>query len=65
MCGEFEPYGLLPMQLPKDMHTVEKQFEDVARYMECYTDSDGNTYDFAFGMNWKGIIKDARVEKYK
>ena len=31
MCGNFEPYGLLPMQLPKDMHTVEKQYEDVAR----------------------------------
>ena len=65
MCGNAEPYGLLPMQLPKDMHTVEKQFEDVGRDMECYTDADGNTYDFAFGLNWSGVIKDKRVEKYK
>ena len=64
LCGEAEPYGLLPMQLPKDMHTVEMQLEDVARDMECYTDADGNTYDFAFGMNWKGIIHDERVKKY-
>jgi beta-glucosidase len=32
--------------------------------MECYTDTDGHTYDFAFGMNWNGIIHDARVKKY-
>jgi beta-glucosidase len=33
--------------------------------MRCYQDADGNTYDFAFGLNWQGVIKDARVEKYK
>ena len=64
LCGDAEPYGLLPMQLPKDMHTVETQLEDVAHDMECYTDADGHTYDFAFGMNWNGIIHDARVKKY-
>jgi beta-glucosidase len=64
LCGDAEPYGLLPMQLPKDMHTVETQLEDVAHDMECYTDTDGHTYDFAFGMNWNGIIHDARVKKY-
>ena len=65
ISGVAEPYGLLPMQLPKDMFTVEKQYEDVGRDMECYIDSDGNTYDFAFGMNWSGVIDDARVKKYK
>ena len=25
---------------------------------------DGNTYDFAFGMNWEGVIDDERVETY-
>lgn len=25
----------------------------------------GNTYDFAFGLNWDGVIQDSRVEKYK
>lgn len=64
LCGDAEPYGLLPMQLPKDMHTVETQLEDMAHDMECYTDADGHTYDFAFGMNWNGIIHDARVKKY-
>lgn len=64
LCGDAEPYGLLPMQLPKDMHTVETQLEDMAHDMECYTDADGHTYDFAFGMNWKGVIHDARVRKY-
>ena len=64
LCGDAEPYGLLPMQLPKDMHTVETQLEDGAHDMECYTYADGHTYDFAFGMNWNGIIHDARVKKY-
>lgn len=63
-AGKFEPSGLLPVQFAKDMLTVEKQFEDVPRDMECYVDSEGNTYDFAFGMNYSGVIKDARTEKY-
>jgi len=32
--------------------------------MQCYFDSDGHTYDFGFGMNWKGVINDARTAKY-
>ena len=27
-------------------------------------DSEGNVYDFAFGMNWRGVISDARTAKY-
>jgi len=65
ICGEAESSGLLPIQLPKDMAAVEKQYEDVPRDMECYVDSDGNTYDFAFGLNWSGVINDERIEKYK
>ena len=64
ISGENEPSALLPMQMPKDMRTVELQKEDVPRDMECYIDSDGNAYDFAFGLNWSGVIRDARVEKY-
>lgn len=30
-----------------------------------YVDSEGHAYDFAFGMNWKGVINDERVQKYK
>jgi beta-glucosidase len=25
----------------------------------------GNSYDFAFGLDWSGVINDARVMKYK
>lgn len=62
--GAYEPSGLLPLQMPKDMATVEKQFEDVPNDMDPYVDSLGNTYDFAFGLNWSGVIKDARTQKY-
>ena len=65
VSGRVEPYGLLPCQMPADMRTVEQQCEDVPHDMRCYVDADGNTYDFAFGMNWNGVISDARVNKYK
>lgn len=64
ISGTAEPSGLLPLQMPADMKTVETQKEDVPYDMICHTDSEGNTYDFGFGMNWNGVIKDARVEKY-
>ncbi|WP_340113048.1 glycoside hydrolase family 3 N-terminal domain-containing protein [Maribellus mangrovi] len=64
ISGEAEPSGLLPLQMPANMETVEAQFEDVPRDMECYVDSDGNSYDFAFGLNWSGVIKDERTAKY-
>ena len=63
MSGRFEPYGLLPCQLPADMRTVEEQCEDVPHDMRCYVDAAGNSYDFAFGLNWKGVISDSRVEQ--
>ncbi|OPJ57908.1 glycoside hydrolase family 3 protein [Clostridium oryzae] len=62
--GTSEPSGLLPFQMPKNMETVENQNEDAAHDMECYVDSDGNRYDFAYGMNYRGIIDDERVKKY-
>ena len=65
ISGKSEPSALLPMQLPADMKAVEEQQEDVPRDMRCYQDADGNTYDFAFGLNWHGVIKDERVKKYK
>ena len=65
VTGKAEPNGLLPMQFPRDMLTVEAQFEDVPRDMIPYVDSEGNAYDFAFGMNWDGVISDERVAKYK
>jgi len=65
LSGKTEPSGLLPFQMPANMKTVEEQYEDVPRDMVCYTDESGNVYDFAFGMNWSGVINDDRVEKYK
>ncbi len=65
LSGMQEPSGLLPFQMPANMQTVDEQYEDTPRDMECYTDADGNTYDFAFGMNWKGVIQDERVGKYR
>lgn len=65
VSGIIEPCGLLPMQMPADMNTVERQCEDLQRDMECYVDSEGHRWDFAFGMNWNGPIRDKRVLKYE
>ncbi|MBF0649895.1 glycoside hydrolase family 3 C-terminal domain-containing protein [Dysgonomonas sp. GY75] len=64
ISGKYEPSGLLPMQMPANMSTVEKQNEDVPFDMECHKDTEGNVYDFAYGLNWKGVINDARTAKY-
>lgn len=65
VSGRAEPSALLPVQMPRDMETVEKHCEDVPFDMDPYVDSQGNAYDFAFGMNWSGVIRDSRTEKYK
>jgi beta-glucosidase len=64
VSGIVEPSGLLPMQMPVNMSVVEKQFEDVPHDMTPYKDAQGNVYDFGFGLNWKGVIQDARTKKY-
>ena len=64
LTGVTEPSGLLPCQMPVDMKTVETQKEDIPFDMACHVDSEGNTYDFGFGLNWSGVIKDTRTEKY-
>jgi beta-glucosidase len=65
VSGDREPSALLPFQMPANMKTVELQFEDVPRDMEPYVDTEGHSYDFAFGLNWDGAINDDRVQKYK
>lgn len=65
ITGRFIPEGLLPIQIPKDMQTVETQKEDVAFDMECYEDSEGHCYDFGFGMNFEGVITDERTCRYR
>ncbi len=51
--------------MPANMDTVESQYEDIPHDMECYKDELKNVYDFAYGLNFEGIINDARVKKYK
>ena len=67
VSGNVEPNGLLPFQMPASMDAVEgtNQKEDVPRDVECYKDADGNVWDFAFGLNWSGVINDERVATYK
>ncbi|RFZ81461.1 glycoside hydrolase family 3 protein [Mucilaginibacter terrenus] len=64
ITGKAEPSALLPMQMPVDMATVEAQFEDVPHDMKVFKDGEGHAYDFGYGLNWKGVINDARTAKY-
>jgi beta-glucosidase len=64
LTGAAEPSGLLPLQMPANMKTVEEQAEDVPHDMESHVDSEGHVYDFGFGLNWNGVINDARTVKY-
>lgn len=65
VSGKAEPSGLLPLQMPANMETVEAQKEDVPFDMIPYQDSEGNAYDFGFGLDWNGVIKDERTQKFK
>ena len=65
LTGAFVPQGLLPVQLPESMDTVERQQEDAAFDMTCYRDSQGHIYDFGFGMNFEGVIQDERTRRYR
>ena len=47
------------------MKTVEEQCEDVPFDMDCYKDADGHVWDFAFGLDWSGVISDSRTAKYR
>jgi len=64
LSGATEPSGLLPLQMPANMQTVEEQYEDVPLDMQPHVDTEGNAYDFAFGLNWTGVIDDSRTATY-
>lgn len=64
ISGAYEPSGLLPMQMPASMEVVEKQQEDVPFDMQSHRDTEGNAYTFGYGLNWSGVIRDARTAKY-
>ncbi len=65
VSGVVEPSALLPLQMPADMRTVEEQDEDRPLDLRCLVDADGNAWDFGFGLNWSGVIQDARTERYR
>jgi len=65
ISGNDEPSGLLPLQMPSGMSTVETQKEDLPFDMIPHEDSEGNVYDFGFGLNWNGAIMDHRTDIYK
>ena len=65
VSGAAEPSALLPMQMPADMQTVEEQCEDVPYDMRPLVDADGNAWDFAYGLDWQGVISDERTGKYR
>jgi beta-glucosidase len=65
LSGKTEPSALLPLQMPINMSTVEKQMENVPHDTIPNKDNNGNSYNFGFGLNWDGGIKDSGTSKYK
>lgn len=64
VSGAYEPNGLLSVNLPMNMETVELAYEDTDHDMVPYIDSEGSRYTFGYGLNWSGRINDARTAKY-
>lgn len=52
--GLEESSGRLPLGMPASMDAVENSFEDLEKDVESYTDSNGNTYEFGFGLSCSG-----------
>ena len=64
ISGHYEPNGLLSVNFPMNMETVELAYEDSGHDMIPYLDEMGNRYIFGFGLNWSGKISDARTAEY-
>lgn len=64
ISGKTEPSGLLPIQMPANMKSVEEQKEDVPFDVVPYKDAEGHIYDFGYGLNWSGVIHDERTAAY-
>jgi len=64
LTGKAVPQGLLPVQLPCDMAAVEKHCEDKPLDMKAYCDTAGHCYDFGYGLDWNGVIRDQRTARY-
>ena len=57
VCGDAEPTARLPVCMPKDMAAVEAHAEDAPLDYAPYTDTQGNRYDYGFGLGWHGPIR--------
>lgn len=64
ISGKAEPSGLLPFEMPLSMDAIENHNEDQPHDIVPYTDADGNSYGFAYGLNFSGIISDNRTTRY-
>lgn len=54
--GLSDPAGRLPVAFPANMETVEASSEDVPGDYDAYVDSEGNAYEFGFGLTCNGPI---------
>lgn len=52
LSGKHPVTGRLPFRLPANMETVEAHAEDTAFDYDAYVDSQGNVYDFGFGLSY-------------
>lgn len=64
ISGAYNPTGLLAISLPESMKAVEQAYEDIPHDMINYVDSEGNEYEFGFGLNYEGRIIDERTDYY-
>lgn len=65
VAGTFDFTGRLPMQMPKNMETVEQHCEDLPFDLACYVDSEGHVWDFGFGMDVRGVLDQQSVLPYQ
>ena len=57
--GIHDSAGRLPIGLAPDMDAIEKQFEDVPMDQGAYVDSEGNAYEFGFGLGCDNAVLSA------
>ena len=50
LFGDAPAKGRLPYRLPKNMDAIERHCEDLFNDYEAYRDSEGNCYDYGFGL---------------
>ena len=64
LWGRQQPAGRLPLDLPANMETVEQHCEDLPFDYAPYIDTAGHTYQFGYGLDWEGEIRDDKSRRY-